>query len=298
MHHLLSVHRVRLVAGLGRTTIGGPGRARHAGGHRRDATRGGRQRPFEPVLRQVRRVSGQDRRDYFGELAVLHGTFTRKHPTGSDEARNPDGVPYSIARAGPPPTLIAAITHPAMMGGTSARAADACELAARLRGSVDEHDARASRAGDTLATAAAHTRTTAEAVADLLDAVARSEALVAAMARLAQQTGRVALNASIEAARLGETGREFAVVADAMRRLAQEGGTAAQAAALAAADTRAAVERAMSGARSATQEVDASHRELRALAAALSDSAVDAAQVAEVTATLAVCLTEEEAIGR
>lgn len=81
-----------------------------------------------------------------------------------------------------------------------------------------------------------------ESVVALGEVSSQVETLVATLERLARQTRRVALNASIEAARAGETGREFAIVADAMRRLAEESAGSARAAASSVARTRDAVD--------------------------------------------------------
>jgi len=96
------------------------------------------------------------------------------------------------------------------------------ERAESVSSSAREGEASLRKIGEVVRETARHVKETADRVAKLAEEARNIEEIVDTISSIAEQTNLLALNAAIEAARAGEAGRGFAVVADEIRKLAEE----------------------------------------------------------------------------
>jgi len=168
------------------------------------------------------------------------------------------------------------------LGQVGNNAAYSAELSANFAHSASAMSAAAERMSTALGSAQTAAESGTEALTILSDRARAINSLTGKINAIAKQTNLLALNAAIEAARAGEAGRGFAVVADEVRKLADQSQRSAEEIGGAIAAMSAALETAVSQIGALNNSVSSARGTASEFGHELSGSATSANQVSEL----------------
>jgi aerotaxis receptor len=229
-----------------------------------------------------------ERRDLAGRLGRLADSFicsvqatvqgmadtARQVEAANQEVRsgvrqvNQSAVTQSEATS----SAAAAVEQVTVSIGEVAAHANSTEQAATQAGAVAKSGEELSiRASKTIHALAESVRSSAGQVENLGKRSAEISRIVSVIKEVADQTNLLALNAAIEAARAGEAGRGFAVVADEVRQLAERTGKATKEISSMIGSIQTETQAAVEGMRSGARDVEESVRLVQEAQSALHD---------------------------
>jgi methyl-accepting chemotaxis protein len=155
-------------------------------------------------------------------------------------------------------------------GALSEQSAASAAAARTMADAATGHATRIAQSGDTLLDVAGGFERTSLAMRAVRDSGTEIEGFVATVADIAEQTNLLALNAAIEAARAGDHGRGFGVVADEIRKLAAQSAASAGQIAEVVARTQVAIDQAHAEVEGGTARLGDSRETASAMAESLS----------------------------